>query len=95
MYTKEIPTITEFEYEFFRRLPNQFKYITLSLDREEIKLWTEEPHYVLCDWFNIEAKTVDISFLNKSCFWDFEDEEVYSIEELVKNLKKKKKSNEE
>ena len=53
MYTKEIPTITEFEYEFFKQITEKFKYITLSLDREEIKLCTEEPHYVLCDWFNI------------------------------------------
>lgn len=95
MEMRDIPIITEFEYEFFRRVPNSFKYITLSLDRDEIKLWTREPHYVLCDWYELGAETIDISFLKKTCFWDLEDEEVYSIEELVKKFEERGKSNEE
>ena len=84
METREIPIITQFEYEFFKRIPSRFKYMTLSLDRDEIKLWTREPHYVLCDWYELGAETIDISLLRKTCFWDLEDEECYSIEELMR-----------
>lgn len=80
---KENPKLTEDEKVILRNLPKKYKWITRDEDRT-LSFHSVNPHKEVYFWSSLKANNVSDLFPNLFKFIKWEDEEPYSIEELLK-----------
>lgn len=84
---KEKPKLTKDEKVFLRNIDKTFKWITRDEDRT-LSFHSVKPHKEAYFWSSLEANYVSDLFPNLFQFIKWEDEEPYSIEELLKGEEK-------
>lgn len=80
---KEMPKLTEDEKVVLRNIDKEYKWITRDEDMT-LSFHSVKPHKEAYFWSSLEANYVDNLFPNLFQFIEWEDDEPYSIEELLK-----------
>ena len=84
---KEKPQLTEDEKVILRNIYKKYKWVARDEDRT-LSFHYVKPHKEAYFWSSLEANYVDDLFPNLFQFIKWEDEEPYSIEELLKGEEK-------
>ena len=80
---KEKPKLTKDEKVVLRNIDKEYKWITRDEDMT-LSFHSVKPHKEAYFWSSLEANYVDNLFPNLFQFIEWEDDEPYSIEELLK-----------
>ena len=79
---KEKPKLTEDEKVILRNIDKEYKWITRDKDGD-LGFHSVKPHKEVYFWSSLEANYVDDLFPNLFQFIKWEDDEPYSIKELL------------